>query len=521
MRRLSWLLVIATFVLAGCTAPRELSRDEINAKGRDFLARHEVLRWARPQAWTLEDALLWALENNVEFRMASMEAAVATGNRKLARMEMLPGLTAQAGYRHRSNTLASYSESVDTGAVSVVPSKSSERSGRDESLNVSWDVLDFGLAYYRAREYGEQALAAQEYRRRAVQNVTRDLVYAWWRARAYHELAPKLAAMRADVDAALSQSEAIVRQRLGNPVQAVEFRSALLLILRRIDEVSLQLDSARDDFAGLLGLPAGTDFAMRFPEQDGAEPGLPDMGLDYWQALALARRPEIREAYYRTRAEDATARRSLLKVLPSIRFSAAARHDDNPFLVNPSWQDNGVQVSWNLMQLASLPWTSRNARLGRELAQAKEEAQSVAVMSQVAIARKGYEQNQRAWCLSKALLVLDNDKTALLSARSAAASLDQLSFLRARLDNLLLATESALQYADYQRARLTLLLSAGVLEMPARADTDMVPVIRSWLDQGLEREAVAAMREVATDFNLPALPADPDLEHRKYRQCIE
>lgn len=134
--RASRILAISTAVvlLAACASPKPLKREELVEEGRDYLARRTAEAGSLPPGWTLDAAVRRALTSHLDYRISRLEAAIATGNRKLASLDMLPQLVAEAGYRQRSNVQASVSESVDTGNVSLVPSTSSEQDSTDAQL---------------------------------------------------------------------------------------------------------------------------------------------------------------------------------------------------------------------------------------------------------------------------------------------------------------------------------------------------------------------------------------------------
>src|SRR5690606_38693596 len=158
-----------------------------------------------------------------------------------------------------------------------------------------WDMLDFSVAYLRRRELASQELAAAENRRKVAQLTVLDVTHAWQQIQIWQTLAPELDALRGEVTEALRQSDEIVRLRLGNTIQAVEYRSALLLVLRRIDAVNLQLDQARDRLAQMLHLPPGHALqvdAASLPLPSGIA-GLDISRRDLWQAAAFVHRPEF------------------------------------------------------------------------------------------------------------------------------------------------------------------------------------------------------------------------------------
>lgn len=490
-------LFLTLLFLGACASTGPMTRDELVQKGREYLQSEKQEATARdplPGAWTLEAAVERALSAHLDFRISQLESALATGNRKLATVDLLPKLVGQAGYQRRS-------------AQEIVTS--ADRESVDSRLFLEWDVLDFSVAYLRRREMADQERAAEENRRRVAQLTIRDVTYAWYQAVAWQTLAPEVEALRADVDEALRQSDEIVAQRLGNTLQAVEYRQALLLVLRRIDQLTLQLDQARDELARLLHLPAGAPLVVdpaAMPDDESFDTALAGQ-VALWQAAAMLHRPELKQALYESRQQRTSAMRRMMEAVPRLLLRAGRYRDDNVFLTNRSWKQDNVQLSLDLMRLASLPGLRRNLALSRELADLREQAMAAAVLSQVSMAAKAVTRQQNSLCLSSGLLAVDRERSALLEARSRAASLDSLTWLRARLDSLLLRTEASLQRAEWRQARLMLLQSAGLLEVPAgEADAEGAG-LSSMLGVRLSPAVREELARVAEDFGM-APPGD-------------
>jgi outer membrane protein TolC len=449
---------------------------------------------------TLAEAMTWAMDNNLSLRAEALERAMAGSNRKLAAVSMLPGLTAQAGYRWRSNLLASSSASVATGTTSLVASTSSEREGSSYSLEASWNMLDFGLAWLRARSEGERENMTAESRRRMAHQVALDLVTVWDRALAFQRIQPELEAARQQVRVALLQTDRIAASRLRDPVDVLDYRSALLLVLKRMDSLVLQMDAARDDLARLLGIPAGT--ALKLDEQSRLPLAtLPAGELRDWQYMALLNRPEIRQSLYVKRAADRNALRRYVEQFPSLILRFGSNHDSNPFLVNNSWQDASASMSMSLIRLASLPLQRRASAIEKQQAENQAELQAIAVLAQVAIASKEMTTTRRQSCLSNELTATSNAKLELLDLRARAAAVDELSLVRVRVDNLLLRIERDLAEADARRSMLMLAQSVGIGAMPDAAigshGKERVDAVAAWLQSGFADQARQQLARVA------------------------
>lgn len=494
---------VTLLFLSGCTAPRVLSDEQVGEAARQRMQLLDARRAQLADGLTLAEAMAWAMDNNLNIRAESLERTMAGNSRKLASMAMLPSLTAQAGYRSRDNLLASRSASVATGATSLVPSTSTDRNSETASLELSWNVLDLGLAWLRARHEGDRVHIAAEARRRMSYQVALEVVAAWDRALAYQRLAPALEATRRDVAAALRQTDVIARSRLRDPVDVLDFRTALLLVLKRMDGLSLQLNQSRDELARLLGLPAGTPLQL----EEGsalAVDGLPAADLRHWQYVALLNRPEVRQSLYGKRMADRSGLRRTVEQFPALLLRYGANYDSNSYLVNNDWQDASATLSVGLMRLASLPLQRRAAAIERQQAENQADLQAVVVLAQVAIAEKEMNNARRATCLGDALAGTSNERLGLLEVRARAAAIDGLSLVRARVDNLLIRLEQEIAAADARRAMLMMAQSVGIGAMPddigAVTGAERVAAVDAWLGSGFPAQARQQLERVLKEL---------------------
>ena len=100
----------------------------------------------------------------------------------LMQQDMLPKLMTDAGYRWRDNDSGGTSVGIEDRVVSLRPSTSEEREHLLADATFSWDVLDFGMSYYRAKQQADNVNIAEERRRKVLQNIVQEVRDAYWRA---------------------------------------------------------------------------------------------------------------------------------------------------------------------------------------------------------------------------------------------------------------------------------------------------------------------------------------------------
>ena len=94
---------------------------------------------------TLYEATARSLKYQMEYRVRMMEQAVSLGQLDVGKFDMLPKLTANAGYSSRSNDSFGFGFSPN-GTVATNPSASQERTRDTSGVSFTWSLLDFGLS---------------------------------------------------------------------------------------------------------------------------------------------------------------------------------------------------------------------------------------------------------------------------------------------------------------------------------------------------------------------------------------
>ncbi|WP_162937628.1 TolC family protein [Indioceanicola profundi] len=453
---------------------------------------------------TLEQALARAFKYNLQHRQTVMERALEDSLLDVSKQDLLPKLTTRAGLRTRSNTQASVSESVATGNVSLEPSTSQERTSGTADVQLSWNILDFGLSYYGAKSQANRILAAEERRRRVVLALSEQVRAAWWEAVTADRLRPQVDAILTQAREVLAYAEQTERQRLLPPLDALRFQKAMLEIVQQLEAVDAELAVAKSQLASLMNLPPGSEYRLAVPaETQLAVPAMP-LRLDALERVAMVKRPEIREEAYLARNAAAEARSALLRLLPGANLYAGLNYDTNSYLVNQDWADAGVQVTWNLFTL--LNWSKvKQANAARmEVAEARRLALRMAVLTQVNLAWHRY--GRATTLFTRAAALQDVEQRILSNTESAALSEAQtrLERVRAAASALLATRARDRAYAEVQNALGSVYASAGLDPLPEvveGADVDALAAAIAQISRDLEQGKV-----VVPDF-APLAPA--------------
>nr|WP_024306774.1 TolC family protein [Pseudomonas sp. P818] len=428
---------------------------------------------------TLHEAMARAVKYNLEARLKVMEEALAQRQVDLATFDMLPRMALSAGYAGRSNISASSSESIRTGTQSLEPSTSQDRDRGVADLTMVWNVLDFGVSYVSAKQQGDQRLIVQERKRKVVHTIIQDVRSAYWRAVAADRLLTQIDSLMARVAQARDNSQRLSEQRIGDPIQALGYQRALIEATRQLEEQRRALSLAKTELATLINLPLGTQVELA-PEAGYQVPEL-KVELGTLEQEALASRPELREQDYQARISAAETRKAMLRLLPGLEFSAGGHYDSNSFLVNQSWADYGVKVTWNLFNVLSAPAAIDVAKAGQEVADARRQAMSMAVLAQLHVANANFREAQRQFQTSQQLAGLDGQIVEQLRNRYQAQGIGELELIQGELNTLQADLRRDLAYAELRNSYGQLFASVGLDPLPESIASDSVADIATAL----------------------------------------
>ena len=457
-------------MVAGCAvtttplAPGE--RERLGQDARDALfAGQEAFE--RPL--TLEEATARAIKYHAEQRQRRMEEAAAAAQLEVSQFDLLPRIVANAGYSTRNNEAFGFGVTPD-GTITTTPSAAQEKTIRTGSVGVAWNLLDFGVSYYRAKQLSDQKLIAEERRRKALQTLTHDVRVAWWRAEAAQRLMPEADRLLADIEQAIEKTRLVENSRLLPPVQTATLRRALLDLAQQIALHRQELAQARVELAALVNAPPGIEVRVASPASEARE--VPDLTTDIekLETLALTQRPEMAEEGYRARISADEARKAMVGILPNVSLSVMSNYDSNRFLVNNNWYSLGLNAALNLTKVFSIPAMGRSEEAQKRADDARRQAMAMAVMVQTRIAAVRYTLVADEFMIWDEA-ARDDDLIVEHLASSETAGIDnELEVVRARARAMASHINRDLAYASVQASVARLYNSVGYDVVPKEAE---------------------------------------------------
>lgn len=443
----SMVVLAVAAVLAGCTvAPKALTQDEVRERVKHDTAKMYSGQAPITAAITMEEAVARALKYNLDYRLKKMESALAQGLANHASYDMLPQMVASAGYRERNNFSGGTSIGILDGEVSTRPTSSDERARTLRGIEFSWNALDFGVSYYRARQQGDQFLISEERRRKVVQNMLQDVRAAYWRALGAQRLNAQADEVLQKASLALTRSREAETQKIIPPGVALAYQRALLDATVLLNQRRQDLEFAKRELAALMNVPPGVDFQVA----EASEMTLPAAPKEVTKLedMALLQRPELREEDFRKRITADEARKQMLGMLPGITFNLGRQYDSNNLLYNNSWSEGGVNLAWNLMRLVALPSLKKAQQYQEQTDETRRMALSMAILTQARVSAERYRMALEDFRLADQAAQVDSRLAAYTKASVSARLESELEAIRTQARAVLGAYQRANAYAN-------------------------------------------------------------------------
>ena len=486
------LLAAIAVTACGSVVPKPATQDEVRSRVTQDTASMYLNQLPITAPITMEEAMARALKYNIDYRLKKMESALAFGLTEYSSYDMLPKAIASAGYRTRGNDSGGSSIGIIDRVESLRPSTSEERHHSQAGLEFSWNILDFGVSYYRSKQQADQFLIAEERRRKVIQSLLQDIRAAYWRALGAQRLEAQSQEILGRTSMALGRSREAEAQRIIAPVLALNYQRALLDATSLLSQRRQDLAFAKSELAALMNVPPGMTFVLA----EATEVSLPAAPIDIrkLEQTALLQRPELREEDFKRRITSDETSKQLLGMLPGVTLDFGLRHDSNRFLVNNSWTQGGLGVAWNLMRIAALPSLKQSQVDQVKADDSRRMALSMAILTQLRVGADRYRLALEDFKLADDAAQVDK-RLATNTRASVTAKLDsELEAIRTQARAVLGAYQRANAYATAQIAFGRLYNTLGFDPLPDNFEGDDLPK----LTERVRQHMVATEKDLYT-----------------------
>ena len=469
-----FLIIILSLLMSGCSIlPVSLTQEELKAQAEEDRLKVTQNQEAVSGPITLYEAIARALKYNLDFHVELAGKILAETNLDLSKYELLPQLVAKTGYNSRDKFSGSSSRSLLTGNQSLQSSTSSDRDVFTSDLSLSWNVLDFGLSYIRAKQSSDKILIAEEEKRKVVNRIVQDVRTAYWRAVSNDRLIKRLEELLVRVIKAIEESKQIEKSRLDRPLTALTYQRELIGIKRELEELQRDLSLAKIQLAALMNLRPGEKYELVIPDRSEIVNKV-DISPETMEQLALENRPEIRVTSYEERINRQEAKAAILSLMPGLDLNFGKNYSTNSFLFHNNWLTYGAQVSWNLLNIFKLPDTNRNIDAKAQLLEARRLALTMAIMTQVHVSMAQYQHSQREYRTAADYYLTQQKILTQLESGVSANTVTEQSLIREQMNMMVAEIKYDIAFSDVENAYASIFASIGVDPFPINSDISTV-----------------------------------------------
>jgi multidrug efflux system outer membrane protein len=465
--RLLALILTPLFVCACTVMPQPSSVADRYQEARNNVAQL-FAKDEGPMTLTYEEALARGVRYNFDYRIKLINSALQAGQLKIAEFTMFPDLKTTGSLYTRNNDYATFGITSTGQPTNVLTS--TPRTLRSLREGFTWNLLDLGMGYVRARQQGERVLIAEEESRKQLQLLAQDIRIAYWKAYSAQTLLREAHELQKILNKTESNMQAAIADDLIPKDEILKFRNAILGGDRQLIELSQKMDKAIIDLKQLLRLPLDQRLTLKAPPASITRvQNLENLDFKKLDTISLIMRPELASQNYMERIAKLGVKAAILQVFPGITLNQGWNYNSNKFLVNNLWIDKSVDVSWGLLSLVSLPTTIDTAKSQIKYEAMKSMALTLAVMTQTRYATSQYINLAKQYRIASKQTQNAEAIYRLALNRNLASLASKQDVVYAKLQAMIAKMDRDLILADLSTALGELYLSAGFDVLPVDA----------------------------------------------------
>ena len=411
----------------------------------------------------LYKAIAIAIENNNDIKVKLFETALANNQLEDIRFDMLPSMSASAGYtgsdKYQSSTSATVGTNDNAGNKGTSFSTSRTKNVFEQDVGFAWNALDFGLSYIRAGQSADRSLIAKEIEKKSANNIAKDVIQAYWNALSAQKLLKKYDPLIIKVNQALGDSQKIEEMLLQKPMDALLYQKELLDIKRALISQRQTLINAKIILGGLMGLLPNQEYNL---VQTSNPINILDMKLENMEKHALINRTELLENRYQERISLAETRAGIRSLLPSLNFNAAYTSSSNNYLQNKQNFEYGSSIGANLINIFRAPSIKKVNEANTAIIREQRLALSMAVLSQVHLANIDFQMSMEEYETADLYFSVSRKIASQVRNAQKIARFGDLELIREDASSLVAELRKDIAFAKMQYAIAQVYTSVGV-----------------------------------------------------------
>lgn len=500
MRRIYSVAVLFAAAAAAVVSGGCKSEEEFRSERAENAMKHfERSRFKNPAAekkLTLRECIVLAQKNNLELRVEQLEEQVAREQKTAEMLGMLPELNIKNTFTSRNNQAASSSEKVGSSGISYGYSTSTDRDLNVFSTELALSTLDFGLAFFNTVQAKDRELIKSQRVRRTSQNLTLDVVKAYFKVAAAQRAITITRKLLEDCRGRYELIEKLSKSRAITPFRAFDETRQFVDMEKRLTSFIRNYENSCVELNALLGFdPSGK---ISVDESClGTVPKLEFPELALLEQIALLERPELYESDIRKHISVVDCRKELIKMLPTARMFMDFTNDNNSYLYHASWYSIGINAAYNLLKLPQHIARYAAYDSQAEAEEAKAYSIGVGIMAQVRISHFNLVSVRERFAIDdRVFKTYDRNLKWAVTNRRVTGELSKLELDHMRLETAEKEIERIVSLGNVYVAYFQMLNSLGV----SKIDSDSVDMLKRELDAARLR-AESELAKAETDFN--------------------
>ncbi|MDA9605401.1 TolC family protein, partial [Alphaproteobacteria bacterium] len=340
----------------------------------------------------------------------------------------------------------------------------------------------------------DKYLIAKEMERKAIQNITREVIYSYWQTLAADQLLAEIYPLMDRVNIALEDFEYIEELLLSSPMDALLYQKELLDVAQILLSQQRSLMSSRTELSTLMGLLPGTEYKLIKTKTPLTELKI---DLETMEEAALFARPELMESRYLKRISSEEVRASMVSLMPTLQFNSTWNYNSNKYLLNKSNYEFGSQIGGNLLNIFKAPLTKKAAEASQTVIEEQRLALSMAVLSQVHLSNINYAQSMREYSNARHYLNVSERINEQIKNAQKISRFGELEVIREEASMLVAKLRHDIAYAELQYSLGTIYASIGMDFTPDNIGNFSEKDLASFINESLGRWSKKYYAEVA------------------------
>ena len=361
---------------------------------------------------TLSDAIGHAIKYNLDAAVSKLEQDIQEEAVFGAKLKMLPSLKLEGEIGRADKYNASFSDPLFTDGAQAY-NYSRDKSTRKFNLELSWDLLDFGIAYYQHRQAFNQLSILEQRRRRIIQNLKFDVTKTFWQV----QVAKSAVHMAGRLIEDLQERERIFQEQIesqtASAIDVLETSVTLAEMKMKMSGFESELQRHKHSLATLMGLTEMVDFEVETVDFS-AEIDRMATDIKALETEALSQRPEMFERDLEELINVDEARIAVTKMAPSPSVFYRFNYDHDSHLYYDHWHDIGFKLTLDMLSVPEKKSYKRQVQKKEKLIKKQRLALAAAIVTQLNIAVVDYEDAMRKYMQTKDI---EDKRAQLMKAR--------------------------------------------------------------------------------------------------------